>query len=1173
MMSRLLVTVLFLCDGVLFLAGQGQDNVTTKETNVLTDVINTLTNSTIGCPGECMHTLTSFFCDQVLETTDCGFSYLRCCVPRIFNFGTPVELSPSLQEDSNISFSDDTGQPQLSSSIPTTNGLSENTVLESLTILPPKTDATLSTTKSSTDLKFKPEISEVGVQIKSCPGLCIERAYVLYCRTIAEDAFCTNDRSCCISDASTSSPTTDTTIFSSKPVETSSQSTLPPQPECPGTCVAPLFSLLCDQVAPKFYCPDGGQCCVPPSQTSKTTTTTTEPSISPCPGTCIPTFLRGFCNKRAGQLPDATGCATGTICCFIFQNGDQNIDQELPTFFHRPLQPSTSGNQNLHIPERPSRPHISGIQGPVLPQFSHRPQSKPHPNRFIPIRPVLPRPSEKQQIDEETVGSLVSQEKFSQLAEEINIVSPTNRVSCPGSCITPLFRFTCFGNSDVYLGFSCSKRDQICCSPIAEIQRYQQGLQSSVTSSAAVAPSTRLQIKTPTTRGPNPHVCGIKGTKRRRGARVIGGRDSEPGEWCWQVALISAQNQYLCGGALIGNQWVLTAAHCVSNLVKTRDYIYVRVGDFDLSRQVENPGAETHRVDTTYIHHNFNSQTLDNDIALLKLKIEARLNDDTCLVCLPARGVVGQSGKWCTVTGYGYRDEAGPISLKVREVEVPIVADQECTSKINAVSEKVFILPASSFCAGGEKEHDACRGDGGGPLVCEADGYYELTGLVSWGFGCGRKDVPGVYVNVSSFVGWINQIISVNSIRTLGFDGNVTHLTNFARVPALASVMWVLFFCYLVTLNRTWASRHLGNRQEDTATSVYQSRILTIADCRTPNGQSGFCGTISDCSYLLMDIIKLQQSVCFGDFLRPGVCCPRKQLYPVLPPVVVTTTNRPSTTTTIQSLSIDSPRPFPEGSRQTCGIGDRVSRIVGGFETSPGQWPWMVAIFLRTRSSETFWCGGALINDHVVLTAGHCVSHPLGFRYRPNQLIVRLGEHNLYSNNDFASPKDYQVQTIVQHPQFSRNGFLNDIGLIKLKEHVEYNDLIAPVCLPQSDEFRASALVGSVGTVLGWGATKYGQHKTGTLHQVSMPIWDNNDCNKRYTQPITDGFLCAGFLEGGKDACQGDSGGPLMVRDRNKRWTLVGIVSFGSQCAQAGYPGVYTRITNYMDWIRDNVEL
>lgn len=102
--------------------------------------------------------------------------------------------------------------------------------------------------------------------------------------------------------------------------------------------------------------------------------------------------------------------------------------------------------------------------------------------------------------------------------------------------------------------------------------------------------------------------------------------------------------------------------------------------------------------------------------------------------------------------------------MRVREAEIPIVSDTECIRKVNAVTEKIFILPASSFCAGGEEGHDACQGDGGGPLVCQDDGFFELAGLVSWGFGCGRVDVPGVYVKVSSFIGWINQIISVNNL-------------------------------------------------------------------------------------------------------------------------------------------------------------------------------------------------------------------------------------------------------------------------------------------------------------------------------------------------------------------------------------------------------------------------
>lgn len=103
----------------------------------------------------------------------------------------------------------------------------------------------------------------------------------------------------------------------------------------------------------------------------------------------------------------------------------------------------------------------------------------------------------------------------------------------------------------------------------------------------------------------------------------------------------------------------------VASIVRSGDAIYVRVGDHDLTTKFGSPGAQTLRVATTYIHHNHNSQTLDNDIALLKLHGHAELREGVCLACLPARGVNQVAGSRCIVTGYGYMGESEYLMARV----------------------------------------------------------------------------------------------------------------------------------------------------------------------------------------------------------------------------------------------------------------------------------------------------------------------------------------------------------------------------------------------------------------------------------------------------------------------------------------------------------------------------
>ncbi|XP_055544943.1 uncharacterized protein LOC129730018 isoform X2 [Wyeomyia smithii] len=370
--------------------------------------------------------------------------------------------------------------------------------------------------------------------------------------------------------------------------------------------------------------------------------------------------------------------------------------------------------------------------------------------------------------------------------------------------------------------------------------------------------------------------------------------------------------------------------------------------------------------------------------------------------------------------------------------------------------------------------------------------------------------------------------------------------------------------------------------------------------CTTPDGRPGRCEDLSTCPGLLLDLTHLRESLCFKSLFVPGVCCPlpasttlttqRPATRPtirttpqslVLSPVTArpTTTKRPSAAVIISSTTTEQPLAATLPSivdnfvdPEDCGQQEYSSgRIVGGFEAPIGQWPWMAAIFLHGPKRTEFWCGGSLIGTKYILTAAHCTRDSRQRPFAARQFTVRLGDIDLSTDAEPSAPVTFRVTEVRAHPKFSRVGFYNDIAILVLDRPVRKSKYVIPVCTPKANLPTKERMAGRRATVVGWGTTYYGGKESTKQQQATLPVWRNEDCNHAYFQPITDNFLCAGFSEGGVDACQGDSGGPLMMLVE-ARWTQVGVVSFGNKCGEPGYPGVYTRVSEYMQWIRDNTQ-
>ncbi|XP_055586939.1 serine protease easter-like [Uranotaenia lowii] len=348
-----------------------------------------------------------------------------------------------------------------------------------------------------------------------------------------------------------------------------------------------------------------------------------------------------------------------------------------------------------------------------------------------------------------------------------------------------------------------------------------------------------------------------------------------------------------------------------------------------------------------------------------------------------------------------------------------------------------------------------------------------------------------------------------------------------------------------------------------------------ISTCQTPDAKPGRCVLLKACDGLFTLIKKkpllpedrtyLSRSQCGWSYQdnHPLVCC---------------------------SDSVEAP---PRASESllpevgVCGI-QTSDRIVGGVNTKIDEFPWLALLkYAKPNNVFGFHCGGVLINNRYVLTASHCVNGK-DIPTTWSLAEVRLGEWDTSTAQDCEGlgvdvdcspdPIDVEIERKIPHPSYNPQSLeqYNDIALLRMAQSVPYTDFIKPICLPRSDDLKTKNTIGQKFQVAGWGRTATARYSS-VKQKVGVDGVDLGNCNEVYKKEqvtLQDGQLCAGGVTG-KDSCQGDSGGPLMgvgIKSGVQFWYLAGLVSFGpTPCGQEGWPGVYTKVGKYMDWVESNL--
>ncbi|GLH00885.1 Serine protease lint [Gryllus bimaculatus] len=283
---------------------------------------------------------------------------------------------------------------------------------------------------------------------------------------------------------------------------------------------------------------------------------------------------------------------------------------------------------------------------------------------------------------------------------------------------------------------------------------------------ATVATTITTTTAVTTTTTPKPvdykNECGVRPLMQKYG-RIVGGKGATFGAWPWQVLVrestwLGLFTKNKCGGVLLSNRYVVTAAHCqpgfLANLVAV-------MGEFDLSGELESKRSITRNVRRVVVHRGYDAATFANDLALLELETPVQFDEHVVPICLP-RDNEDFTGRVATVTGWGRLKYGGGVPSVLQEVQVPVIDNSVCQEMFLTAGHQKQIL-SSFLCAGyANGQKDSCEGDSGGPLMLERpDGRWTLVGTVSHGIKCAAPYLPGVYMRTTYYKPWLKSITGI----------------------------------------------------------------------------------------------------------------------------------------------------------------------------------------------------------------------------------------------------------------------------------------------------------------------------------------------------------------------------------------------------------------------------